>query len=296
VPVPTNLSVLPTHAQFLEIYKRLRRNKALFDRTPIVFCEGDSWFSTPLAMNILDWLVFPTPAEEEQGVPILGRGGLFYRDEQSGSLATEMFTAKGITRLMKAYKAFDFDVALLSGGGNDFVGRFLQATFKNKPQMTVSEAFGQMPISRRFQDVRSAYDRLLTAMVKERPNTPILGHTYAYPIRMGKPADLTLVNVGAVAILKKNAGPWIGPHLRTVLPALEDQKAFARRLIDGFAENVLFPLADDPRFRGVFRVVDLRADCPNDPDWFDEMHPTGATFHRLSKKFEAEIRNLFVLP
>ena len=70
--MPTDLSLLPPHAQCLHIYRRLKQDKELFKRTPIVFCEGDSWFSTPLAMNILDWLVFPTPEEEERGVPLVG--------------------------------------------------------------------------------------------------------------------------------------------------------------------------------------------------------------------------------
>jgi hypothetical protein len=36
--MPTDLSILPTHGQFLEIYKQLKSNKKLFNRTPIVFC------------------------------------------------------------------------------------------------------------------------------------------------------------------------------------------------------------------------------------------------------------------
>jgi hypothetical protein len=246
-------------------------------------------------MNILDWLVFPTPEEEERGVPLVGRGGLFYRDEKSGSLATEMFTREGIRKLMAPYKAFEFDIALLSGGGNDFVGDFLKTTFARKPEMTVSEAFAVVAGTGRFAQVKLAYESVLTAMIAARPKTRIVGHTYAYPLRMGAPADLTLANIGAVALLKKNAGPWIGKNMEGVLPARDDQKAFARRLIDAFAEEVMLPLAADRRFRGNFRVIDLRNDCPSESDWFDEMHPTGACFHRLSRKFQDQIRDLFVI-
>ena len=260
-----------------------------------MFCEGDSWFSTLLAMNILDWLVFPTPEEEERGVPLVGRGGLFYRDERSGSLATEMFTREGIRKLMAPYKAFEFDIALLSGGGNDFVGDFLKTTFARKPPMTVSRAIAHVSSTGRFAAVKSAYEDVLTAMIAARPMTRIIGHTYAYPVRIGRPADLTLANIGAVALLRKNAGPWIGPNVQGVLPAVDDQRLFARKLIDAFAEEVMMPLAADRRFRGNFRVIDLRNDCPNEADWFDEMHPTGACFHRLSKKFQEQIRELFVI-
>lgn len=172
-----------------------------------MFCEGDSWFSTPLTMNLLDWLVFPTPEEEELGIPIRGRGGLFYRDEATGSQATD-------------------------------------------------EALATVNATGRFGEVRAAYERLL----------------------------------------KDEVRPWIGPHLEAVLPGRDDRIAFARKLIDGFAERVLFPLTLDARFKHVLRVVDLRQDCPLEAHWFDEMHPTGASFHRLSARFKTEIRNLFVLP
>ncbi|HWI18236.1 MAG TPA: hypothetical protein VNT81_10850 [Vicinamibacterales bacterium] len=295
--MPTDLSLLPTHGQFLHIYMQLRQNKKLFDRTPIVFCEGDSWFSTPLYMNILDWLVFATPQEEELGVPVLGRGGLFYRAESSGHLAVDMFTDKKVKSLMKAYKAFEFDIALLSGGGNDFVSAYLKKTFAaHQAPMTVDDAFQLVVDSGRYDEVKDALTLMLDAMVKTRPHTPIVMHTYCYPLKLNEHAPLTLGNIGAVAAFKKRIGPWIAPHVKAALPDIADQRAFARKMIDGFAERVLFPLAKEPRFKKNVIVLDLRNDCPHESDWFDEMHPTGAAFHRLSKKFEAEIRNLFELP
>jgi len=37
----------------------------------------------------------------------------------------------------------------------------------------------------------------------------------------------------------------------------------------------------------------LREKAPKQDDWFDEMHPNGATFNRLSKPFASEINSLF---
>jgi hypothetical protein len=68
-----------------------------------------------------------------------------------------------------------------------------------------------------------------------------------------------------------------------VLPTVAAQREFAHLLIDGFVDLVLEPLARDPRFAGRYRYIDLRTLAPDESDWFDEMHPTGATFHRLSK-------------
>lgn len=293
----TDMSLLPTHGQFLEIYKRLKDDKKLFNRTPIVFCEGDSWFSTPLYMNILDWLVFPTPEDEAAGVPVAGRGGLFYRDETSGHLATDMFTPGNIKRLMKAYKAFDFDIALLSGGGNDFVSDFLKTTFASqKTAMTVDAAFARVVNTGRYDQVRDAWVAMLDAMIATRPKTPIVTHTYAYPLKLGIPGQLTLANIGAAVVFKKQVGPWIGPHLAVALNDVNDQRAFARKLIDGFADRVLFELQDRPKYRNLLHVLDLRGQCPNESDWFDEMHPTRTSCLRLSKFFSAEISQLFELP
>jgi hypothetical protein len=295
--MPASQSVMTTErGKFGDIHRKLSRNKELRRRTPVVFCEGDSWFSTPLSMNILDWLVFPTPQEEEQGVPIFGNGGLFFRAEESGDLATEMFAPKPLRNIMGSYKTFDFDIALLSAGGNDFVGKFLQSTFAGqRTAMTVDQAFARMVATGRYEEVRQAYENALSRMVELRPKTPIFGHTYAYPLKMGVPANMTITNLGVAALLKKNAGPWIGPQMAKALPDVADQRLFARRLIDGFVDRVLIPLSEDSRFRKNFRFIDLREDCPLESDWFDEMHPTGFAFNRMSKKFRDEIVNLFTL-
>jgi hypothetical protein len=294
--MPSGQSVYTTRrGEFRRIHRELSRNKPLRARTPVVFCEGDSWFSTPLSMNLLDWLVYPTPADEARGVPIHGRGGLFFRTEESGDLATEMFAPARLRDLGRWYGGFDFDIALLSAGGNDFVGKFLKSTFANRRSMSLSQAFDLVVASGRFGEVHDAYTRALTMLTGLRPKTPVVAHTYCYPIRMHVAADLAIANLGAAALLKRNAGPWIGPHLGRVLPDLADQRLFAQRLIDGFVERVLAPLAKEARFRRNFSYVDLRTEVPLARDWFDEMHPTGATFHRLSRPFADQINALFTL-
>lgn len=281
--------------EFRQIYRALLRDKALRKRTPVVFCEGDSWFSTPLSMNIIDWLVFPAPEDEARGIPIYGRGGLFFRAEESGDLATEMFAPKRLTDIMRWYGSHEFDIALLSAGGNDFVDKFLKTTFADHKPMTPGQAFDRVAGSGRYEEVFAAYERALLRMVALRPKTPIVGHTYCHPMKMGVSADLSIANLGVAALMKRNLGPWIGPHMQKTLPDVDNQRLFARMLVDGFVEKVLRPLAKDSRFRRNFRYVDLRDEAQLEQDWFDEMHPTGATFHRLSRHFAREIDALFTL-
>ncbi len=281
--------------EFREVYRTLKRHPELRSRTPVVFCEGDSWFSTPASMNILDWLVFPTPEQEARGVPIFGQGGLFFRAEDSGDMATDMFAPKRLKDIMEWYGSVDFDIALISAGGNDLVSKFLKKTFTGKGRMTVAQAFQTVVATNRFDEVYKAYERALSSMVKLRPDTPIVGHSYSYPLKLGVPANLTVANIGLIALMKKNAGPWIGPNVGVALPDIDDQRRFAKLMIDGFVERVLQPLAADARFRNNFRFLDLRNRVPREDDWFDEMHPTGAMFQKLSEPFAQEIRNLFRL-
>jgi len=277
-------TITTQRGEFRRIYRALQRKPDLAARTPVFFCEGDSWFSTPLSMNLLDWLVFPTPEDEERGVPLFGAGGLFFRTEKSGDMAVDIFSERRVADLVDWYEGFEFDAVLISAGGNDFVAGFLQGLFAGQSPMTPEQAFARVERSRRFDEVRGAYQRFLRAFKRTRPNTPILAHTYDYPQRMGEPARLTVANLGAAALLRDNIGPWIAPHVAHVLPQVAQQKRFAALLIDGFHDNVLQPLAARAEFSGLFTFVDLRGTLRQADAWFDEMHPTGAGFHTLSLK------------
>ena len=70
-----------------------------------------------------------------------------------------------------------------------------------------------------------------------------------------------------------------------MLPRIEQQREFARLLIDGFVERVLIPLRDDRSTGKVFDFVDLRGVLTTSHQWFDEMHPTGAGFAALATTF-----------
>ena len=277
--MPTTSVMLTRRGQFRALYRELKRHPALMATTPVMFCEGDSWFSTPLSMNALDWLVLPGADDNAAGVPVFGSGGLFFRGEHSGDLATEMFTAKKVRDLVRWYEGFAFDAVLLSGGGNDFVGDYLKKLFAKAGASTAKAAFDRVVADGRFDDVRAAYRRVLTAFAKARSGVPVLGHTYDYPVLLGTPARTTVATLGAAALARRHVGPWIQPHLAHVLSAAE-QVDFARRLIDGFEARVLRKLRDD-EFSGMFDFVDLRGLLRRE-DWFDEMHPTEAGFRRVA--------------
>jgi hypothetical protein len=287
--------MVPRVGQFANAYKDLP--KEWKQKTPILFCEGDSWFSTPLAMNLLDQLVWPPKEIEQSGPPVFGAGGLFFRAEESGHQASanprdpssSMFVPKNITKLRRWYKRFDFDLVLVSAGGNDFVAEFLDDTFKNDTRATTpQQAFNKIVRSGRYKVVRDAYTSFLTAFFNEKPNVPIIAHSYDYPRLLGKRAEFTPANLGAAALFIKGTGPWIGDRIDHVMPDVKDQRAFAQMMIDGFVENVLEPL--EQQFP-LFDFVDLRMQLNKDALWFDEMHPTSEGFEKLAERLRLRVHN-----
>ncbi|VAW39088.1 hypothetical protein MNBD_GAMMA01-909 [hydrothermal vent metagenome] len=271
--------------EFRKVYRLLKRH-GLLQTTPVIMCEGDSWFSTPLAMNLLDQIVIPTPKEEAAGKVWIGDGGLFFRAEKSGDTAINMFSQKYVDSLGKWYKAFDFDMVLLSAGGNDFVAEFLADLFKNRGEMTVKEASEVVVDSGRFEQVFDAYKVFISRFTELKPNIPIIAHTYDYPQLLGKPAKLTINNIGLIALFKKEIGDWIGGNIHKSLPNNTDKRKFAKGLIDSFVKLVLKPLAKE--FNDNFSYVDLRGTLSAE-FWFDEMHPTGEGFRQLAQIYKQAI-------
>ena len=289
--MPSSQSLLTTRAgQFRQLYGELKRHPAAFHSTPVVFCEGDSWFATPLAMNLLDWLVYPTPEDEAAGVPLFGAGGLFFRTEMVGDLAIDMFSPRRIVDLSKWYGAFAFDLVLVSAGGNDFVGDYLGRLFEGAGEMSVDAAFARVEASGRYDAVRAAYHRMIEAFRATKPLSPILAHSYDYPQRMGERAKPTLGNLGLAALFTHGIGPWISPHVARALPRPGQQKEFAGAMIDGLVDKVLVPLRDDPLCGRTFDFVDLRGTLPSPEYWADEMHPTSVGFAMLARVFRRQMR------
>jgi len=212
---------------------------------------------------------------------------LFFRAEKSGDVAANMFKKKNIKSLADWFDQFDFDVVLLSGGGNDFVGDFMKATFKNvNNPISVDEARARVLATNQHQKVQDHFRRFLTAFTALKPNVPIMAHSYDYPLLMGIPGDLTLNNIGAIALFKKTVGDWISKHVDHALPDPDDQRQFVKKMMDDFVEISLQPLVNE---FPAFSFVDFRGTLPNEDLWFDEMHPTGEGFRRLAEKFRTEI-------
>ncbi len=130
-------------------------------------------------------------------------------------------------------------------------------------------------------------------MVKAaRGSFRVIGHGYVPIQRIGLQADLTLANIGLVAWLKGELGPWLWKPMRHVLAGGEDAgKAFADMLlIDGFEHRVLGRLL--ARHPDLFAVADFSAvsGAVQDYFWNDEIHPSERGFAELAMAFNHALR------
>jgi hypothetical protein len=272
-----------THTEFgrfLNHYRALKKAGAL-QRIPVILSEGDSWFSTPLYNNMVDWL----EVEANQAV--------FLRMESSGDLATRMFRGGNLTTIRRRVRDIAFDAVLISAGGNDFVDEFLSGLFKGAQPMTVQAALQSVVSSGRLDEVKAAYRKVLKLIDDERPGVPVIAHTYDWPRLLGVPAQLTVEQIGLVALFKRSIGDWIASPIKHVLPAQADQQAFARGMIEHFVSDVLDPLKTE--FSSL-SVVDLRGTLLADADWNDEMHPTAEGFRHLAIKLRAHLKTRLPAP
>lgn len=259
-----------------------RHRKAVADYLathPAVLYHGDSWFSTPLYPNLAR-----QSASRVDGVRmIVGK---------PGAPARELFAAGPAQTFAKRVAALPFDVVCLSAGGNDLLSKRLEQIFSpwmqgGKPKVSAQEAFDHAVAADAFADLRAHYRVMLRALVQAAPALKVVGHSYA-PLqrdRIGRKGALTIGNIGLIAILKNDVGPWLFGPMRKVLADVDAAHAFAGHLLeDGFRDGVLLQMTRE--FPGFFSFADLSGAGLDQPqDWYDEIHPTEAGFAKCADVF-----------
>lgn len=251
---------------------------------PAVIYHGDSWFSTPL---------YPNLARQSAA----GIDGLRMIVGKPGAQAGALFDPKTVKAFAARIASLPFDVVCLSAGGNDLLSDRLVSIFKpwhsaNKERLSAAEAFAVVVASKAFDRLLDRYVLILEALKQlkksERPRQ-VIGHSYLPLRRIGQKGGLSVGNIGLIAILKGDVGPWLYGPMKKVLPDAAEAKKFADLLlIDGFKGIVLDALVT--RYPGFFRYADLaKADLSDPADWYDEIHPTAQGFAKCQAVLNAEI-------
>lgn len=271
---------------------RQRRQINVFLKTrPCLSYWGDSWFSTPLYLNL---------ARQS----ILGIAGMAMLVGKPGASAAELFTAANIRAMAGRLASSPFDMLCISAGGNDQLSQQLRSAFaawmppRRRTQLDADAAFEHLRAQGGFERLRGRYAALLdglAAVRRARPGFRVLAHGYAPIVRIGAKADLTVTNAGLIAWLAGDLGPWLWSVMRHVLADEGAARRFAERmLVEGMRDAVLAPLAADPAYRGFFHHVDFSdlTAVRQQAFWYDEIHPTEAGFGALALRFNAALREL----
>jgi hypothetical protein len=261
---------------------------------PCLMYWGDSWFSTMLYLNLA----------RQSALRINGMGILVGKP---GATAQALFSPAQVRDKMGRLEAWPFDVVCLSAGGNDALSERLEKVFQpwmKKPRaskITPDKAYELLLASNVFPGIEHSYRNVLDGFAKltkkkGKQHIRVIGHTYTRLKRIGAPADLTVGNIGLIALLKGEVGPWLWSVMKHVLADEAAGAKFADLLLaDGF-KGVLDKLAADPKYAPFFSVVDLSSapEGQQDSFWNDEIHPGEAGFAILAKTLNQEIRR--VLP
>jgi len=248
---------------------------------PAIAYWGDSWFSTPLYPN-LHWNSF------------VRIDGMAIRLGGPGRTAARMLTARACRDTATRLRMFEFDLLCVSVGGNDCLGPRLARVFDGVAPMDAAAAFARVLEDGMLDRVRERYRVLLDAVAASGADVRVVGQGYAPPAvaAIGRRGAVDIKNLGLVAPLVRNVGPWLWPAVRATF---EDDRAEAARfarllLVEGFRDRVLAPTRT--RFGGLFSFADFSglAEPADGAFWYDEIHPTAAGFALLATGFNAMLR------
>lgn len=262
---------------------------AFLESHPAILYWGDSWFSTPLYLNLA----------RQSARRIEGLGMIIGKP---GAEAADLFSAREVDRVGDRIDKNPFDLVCLSAGGNDCLTDRLAAAFPEwtsgtpgRQKLRADEAYRIFKSGQTLERVHAAYDRLLARLEDiqaRRPGLRVVGHPYV-PIQLiGRKASLTTANIGLIAWLKNDVGPWLWPPLQHVVRDKDEAREFARLMLeDGFRDSVLLKLQE--KYPGLFRVADFSAVQGIDSEafWNDEIHPNEAGFDLLASSFNDALRN-----
>jgi hypothetical protein len=268
-----------------------KRHRAAVDEwlatRPAVLYWGDSWFSTPLYPNLARhsaWRI----------------DGLRMIVGKPGATAADLLSARSVAATIDRLQNNPFDLLAVSAGGNDALSERLEQVFEpwmtsKRPKLEPEDAFQRLVDHKLFERLASRYRHLLQRVQQDvlpkRKHFRVISHTYAPLIRIGQAGDLSIPNIGLIAILKDDVGPWLYGPMKKVLKDSAAAGAFARHLlVDGFGSLVLAEMQKE--FAGLFTYSDLAAvpELADPRAWYDEIHPTGEGFEACAPHLNAILR------
>jgi lysophospholipase L1-like esterase len=253
-----------------------------------ILAEGDSWFSIGAVPS--SNLLFELGLSDTSIVVNIAYPGDTV--EAMSSLAGNPDLRKMIYDDQWAY---EWDVILLSGGGNDIIDRARDFIVK-APKKTSKKPADWVDVdllAELVSDVQDCYRKVVE--IRDEPGSanadvPILVHTYDYLTPRNAPAKFGFAGI---------TGPWFYPRLEAVGAPANVHVPIARYVMDRLAEGLL-ALSQGPGRLPNVHVVDTRKtldladpdDMGNSNDWLNEIHPNHPGYRKLARKISAKLQKV----
>lgn len=251
-------------ANFWANYRRNQRYKQMVKKypdLPRMVSEGDSWFQHPLLTDIIDNIGSNYPT---------------YCLAAAGDTIRNYFS-KG--EVLEAVRKVQPAVLILSGGGNDILGEempgFLNEFSGDLEEGQNPERFFAPTFAAELEDIGEIYRNLFTHFKNERPDMPILVHSYDYPHPRPTGAG--------------HRSNWLGQYFDgKKITRAGDRSAAVKYMLDAFNDRLKQVVE---AFPGQVHFIDVR-NIVHDNQWDDEIHPNNSGFQSVSAQFLRKIKEL----
>ena len=249
----------------------LKARPAVPTTPPRVLADGDSWFDYPKILltggAVIDHL------EDLSGVKILNTA-------HYGDSVQEMLGVKKRQRVEALLKDPGFDLLLFSGGGNDIVGDQFCLWLKPNSGGGAASAVDERRLQEILGVVEDGYRDLIDIRDRCAPDCWIVTHAYDFP----QPSNQGVCGVG----------PWLKPSLDyRGWNHAADQFAIVKIVLTRFNDLLVHLEAEQKSAGKNFRHVRTQGTLNPRTDWANEIHPNGAGFTKIAKKFSTMLNSIY---
>lgn len=254
-----------------------------------IVAEGDSWFDFKIAPDVIDWLRH----DFNYDIVNLAQGGACIYEMAYGPDDDSIFDffgrdASQLEEVVKKLRQHQPEAFLFSAGGNDFVGPEFILTIMHSAAKKSGVNHALVDAIFR-EDVEPGFRLIIETVIATTRkiglgDIPIIVHGYDYVFPDGRSA----LNLGI-----KKIGPWMDPSF-TMKGYPYDRKnanqlTHRRKIVSSMIDTVYEMLDRLKVSYPNVQIVDLRGALPSLSDWHDELHPTGAGFKKVAKRFHQAI-------
>ncbi len=254
-----------------------------------IVAEGDSWFDFKIQPDVIDWLRH----DFNYDIVNVAKGGACIYEMAYGPDDDSIFDFFGkdpsqLEEVVKKIREHQPEAFLFSAGGNDFVGPEFILTIMHSAAK--KSGVNRALVDALFkEDVEPGFRLIIETVIATTRklglgDIPIILHGYDYVFPDGRSA----LNLGI-----KKIGPWMDPSF-TMKGYPYDRKnanqlAIRRKIVSAMIDTVYEMLDRLKVSYPNVQIVDVRGALPSLSDWHDELHPTGAGFKKVAKRFHQVI-------